>query len=195
MMKIGLLFGICKCTYTSPVDCYLINSYAPYKPELVSLMGIFSDIDGYNWIPFDIFHICVSHHLYMHQVTNIGNVPSPWLVFYIITEKSFLKLTDILCIVWSTFKNIISGIKFNDGQYHKKLEQSYSFDKNKDQKTNFCQKKLYIWLTHARSQKWFLAYVSWIYSFIDKNLAFDICFCQNCNYVQASCDSHLLENL
>lgn len=73
--------------------------------------------DGYffwhRWLQLNsiwYFSYLCSHHLYMHQGTNIGNVPSPWLVFYIITEKSFLKLTDILCIVWSTFKNIISGI-------------------------------------------------------------------------------------
>ena len=28
---------------------------------------------------------------------------------------------------------------FNDEQCHQKLKHSYNFDKNKDQKTNFCQ--------------------------------------------------------
>ena len=31
--------------------------------------------------------------------------------------------------------------------------------------------------------------VSQIYSLIDKNLFFDLCFYQNCDYVQASCDT------
>ena len=75
------------------------------------------------------------------------------IVFPKAAEISEQKIGPNRC--WSSlikFKNVISGILFNDEQYHLKLKHSRNFDKNKDQKNKFLSIKLYIWLTHARSQ-------------------------------------------
>ena len=72
---------------------------------------------------------------------------------------------------------MILGIQFNDEQYQRKLQHSCNFDKKQRLKTNFLSIKLYIGLIHAKSHfKWLLAWITQIYSFIDKIFLFDLWF-------------------
>ena len=56
------------------------------------------------------------------------------------------------------FENIISGIEFNNEQYHQKLKHSCNFNKKQRSKTNVFVIKLYIRLT-VLSFWWYYSYL------------------------------------